>query len=121
MLIGAVNIRQVPHLYEQSNVMFLPTLLECFSASYTEAMRMQVPILTTDLGFAHSICAEAACYFQPTSASDLGEKIVRLASDRAYCRQLTEAGTRRLLLRHRRREGTETHRDHSLAGWRETE
>ena len=96
VLIGPVDIRQVPHLYEQSDVMFLPTLLECFSASYTEAMRMRVPILTTDLGFAHSICAEAACYFAPVSASDLGEKIVRLATDNAYCQQLTDAGTRRL-------------------------
>lgn len=96
MLIGPVNIRQVPHLYKQSNVMFLPTLLECFSACYTEAMRMRVPILTSDLGFAHSICSEAACYFKPISASDLGEKIVRLATDKTYCLQFIEAGTHRL-------------------------
>ena len=96
VLVGPVDIRQVPHLYEQSGVMFLPTLLECFSASYTEAMRMRVPILTTDLGFAHSICAEAACYFEPVSPSDLGRKIARLAADKAYCQQLTEAGTHRL-------------------------
>ena len=96
VLVGAVNIRQVPHLYEQSDVMFLPTLLECFSASYTEAMRMRVPILTTDLGFARSICADAACYFAPVSASDLGEKIVRLATDKTYCRRLADAGTHRL-------------------------
>lgn len=96
LLIGPVAINKVPNLYRQADVMFLPTLLECFSASYAEAMKMKVPILTTDLGFAHSICAEAACYFQPVSASSLGGKIVRLATDPAYCRQLTDAGTRRL-------------------------
>ena len=45
--------------------MLLPTLLECFSANYVEAMAMRRPIVTTDLGFAHTVCGEAALYFQP--------------------------------------------------------
>jgi glycosyltransferase involved in cell wall biosynthesis len=59
--------------------MFLPTLAECFSASYAEAMRMRKPILTTDLGFSRSICGDAALYFQPAdpkAAADMVEKLL---------------------------------------------
>ena len=41
-----------PSLYRECDTMFLPTLAECFSASYPEAMIMNKPIITTDLGFA---------------------------------------------------------------------
>ena len=46
LAVGGVDIRECPSLYEQCDFMFLPTLLECFSASYAEAMKMRRPILT---------------------------------------------------------------------------
>lgn len=58
--------------------MFLPTLLECFSASYAEAMVMKKPILTSDLGFAHTVCNDAAIYFNPDDANDVADKIIYL-------------------------------------------
>ena len=81
VFLGPVKIQQVPHLYEQCDVMFLPTLLECFSASYAEAMLMKRPILTTDLAFAHGLCGDAALYYEATSPSALGEGIAKLADN----------------------------------------
>lgn len=77
-LIGRVRIAQCPHLYEQADIMFLPTLLECFSASYPEAMRMGVPILTSDLSFARALCGDAAMYCDPLSAASVVEKLLLL-------------------------------------------
>ena len=91
-LIGSVSIDKVPFLYEQSDVMFLPTLLECFSASYAEAMKMSKPILTTNLGFAKSLCGNAACYYSAVDAIELAEKISLLASNTDYCNELIAAG-----------------------------
>src|SRR5690606_1283167 len=51
-----------PKLYEECDAIFLPTLLECFSATYAEAMKMEVPIITPDMGFAHTVCGNAALY-----------------------------------------------------------
>lgn len=93
VLVGPVKIAQVPHLFEQADIMFLPTLLECFSASYAEAMRMKTPILTSDLGFAHSLCADAACYFDATDAADLGRHITACIEQRE---ELVKAGERQL-------------------------
>lgn len=75
---GPFLICEGPHLYENCTIMFLPTLLETFSASYLEAMAMDVPIVTTDMDFSREICGAAAEYFQPTSAEDAANAILRL-------------------------------------------
>lgn len=97
VFLGPVKIEQVPYLYEQSDVMFLPTLLECFSASYAEAMLMKRPILTTDLVFARGLCRDAALYFDATSPEELSKAIVRLAEDKGVSSQLVMAGEKQIM------------------------
>lgn len=58
--------------------MFLPTLLECFSASYAESMRMDVHILISDLPFARGLCGNAAEYCDPLSPQSIVDKIIKL-------------------------------------------
>lgn len=78
LTVGPVPPDDCPELYRECDFMFLPTLLECFSASYPEAMAMEKPILTSDLGFARSICRDAAVYFDPMDADDIARKIMEL-------------------------------------------
>jgi glycosyltransferase involved in cell wall biosynthesis len=77
--------------------MFLPSLIEIFTASYPEAMQMKKPILTSDLSFAHDICGEAAEYFDPVNPADIANKIIYLASNPARRTQLVKNGEKRLL------------------------
>jgi glycosyltransferase involved in cell wall biosynthesis len=91
-LIGNVNIQTCPSLYKQADIMFQPTLLECFSATYPEAMKMGVPIITTDIEFAHGLCNDAAVYYSPLSARDAAEAIIRLANDEELKKKLIMAG-----------------------------
>ena len=81
LVLGKVDISQCPFLYEQSDIMFLPTLLECFSASYPEAMRMGKPIMTSSIGFAKGLCGKAAIYFDALNAKEIADKIYRLSMD----------------------------------------
>lgn len=97
VFLGPVNINQCPYLYKQSDIMFLPTLLECFSASYAEAMKMKVPILTTNLGFARSLCDAAAMYYDPVSSKALAEAIYRLRNDKKMQKNLIQKGCNQLL------------------------
>lgn len=97
VFLGPVQIEQVPQLYEQADIMLLPTLLECFSASYAEAMVMKRPILTTDLNFARSLCGDSALYYEATSPEALGKSIVRLADDKELRHNLVSNGERQLL------------------------
>lgn len=94
--LGKVAINQCPDLYSQSNFLFLPTLLECFSASYCEAMVMQKPILTSNLPFAKSICGNAAMYFNPLDEFDIANAIVHLYSDKKVQQDLIDKGLQQL-------------------------
>ena len=95
-LVGPVPPPECPSLYAECDSMFLPTLAECFSASYPEAMKMGKPIVTTDLGFARSICGDAALYFEPCNARDAASQITRLIADPALQEDLQKEGARRL-------------------------
>ena len=94
--IGRVDIAECPSLYEQCDVMFQPTLLECFSATYPEAMRMRRPIVTTDIEFAHGLCGDAAVYYDALSPQAAAEAIYRVATERDLRARLVAAGTEQL-------------------------
>lgn len=97
VFIGRVDISECPSLYRQCKIMFQPTLLECFSATYPEAMKMERPIVTTDIEFARGLCGTAAVYYSPLSAEDAAMAIYRVATDEILRQSLIEAGKKQLL------------------------
>lgn len=90
--LGPIDIEKCPSLYSQVDALFLPTLLECFSASYPEAMIMGKPILTSDLPFAHDICGKAAEFFDPLNPEDIANKIKRIVLDQERREYLIQEG-----------------------------
>lgn len=94
--IGTVDISECPSLYEQCDIEFQPTLLECFTAAYPEAMRMRKPIITTDIEFARGLCGNAALYYNPLSCENAAETIFKLAHDKPLQRSLVDNGVRQL-------------------------
>ena len=89
---GKVDISDVPNLYEQSDIMFMPTLIECFTSTYPEAMRMGKPIVTTDLEFARGLCGEAASYYSALDAEAAADAIYKVAKDKEYAAKLVDNG-----------------------------
>ncbi|MEG1580883.1 MAG: glycosyltransferase, partial [Bacteroidaceae bacterium] len=96
VFIGKVDITECPFLYEQSNIMFMPTLLECFTATYPEAMRMKCPIITTDLEFARGLCKNAAYYYDALSAESATEALYKVATNKELQSKLIVAGIEQL-------------------------
>jgi glycosyltransferase involved in cell wall biosynthesis len=95
-LVGPVPPPECPALYHECDAMFLPTLAECFSASYPEAMKMEKPIITTGLDFARSICQEAALYFPPCDANAAARQVERVICDANVQDKLRLSGRERL-------------------------
>jgi glycosyltransferase involved in cell wall biosynthesis len=95
--VGKTEVSEGPYLYEQAGIMFMPTLLECFTATYPEAMKMGVPIVTTDLEFARGLCGDAACCYSAVDAKAAAEAIYKVATDKTYAKQLVENGKKQLL------------------------
>lgn len=77
--LGPQNVSDCPQLYDKSDALFLPTLLETFSANYPEAMIMNKPILTSGYDFAEDVCHDAALYFDPLNPRDIADKIIQLS------------------------------------------
>jgi len=94
--IGPVSPEACPSLYNECDALFLPTLAECFSASYPEAMMMEKPIITTNLGFAKSICGNAALYFKSKDATSAASCIIQLLEDENLHNQLIQEGKEQL-------------------------
>lgn len=94
--LGAVNIADCPSIYEQCDALFLPTLLECFSASYPEAMKMEKPIFTSNYSFATDLCKNAAVYFDPLNPIDIVEKMEKVVKNINIQKELIQNGKKRL-------------------------
>ena len=92
--IGTVRVSDGPDVYERCHISFLPSLLETFSANYPEAMAMKRPIVTTDLGFAHDACKDAALYYEPRNAKAAAEKILMLVNSTDLWARLVDNGSK---------------------------
>jgi glycosyltransferase involved in cell wall biosynthesis len=79
--VGKLKIKDCIIHYKRAKIVFLPTLLEVFSATYVEAMSMKIPIVTTDLCFARDNCKTGALFFEPGNAKDAALKIFSLIGD----------------------------------------
>lgn len=95
--VGRVSIEDCPNLYRESDCLFLPSLIECFSANYPEAMVMRIPIVTSNLSFARDICGDAASYVNPLDADQIAERLYQVASSVDLRTKLVEEGDKQLM------------------------
>jgi glycosyltransferase involved in cell wall biosynthesis len=72
---GYLKSRECLTLFQKSDLLFLPTLIETFSVTYLEAMLTNTLIVTTNIDFAKEICSDAALYYEPLDAQDAVTKI----------------------------------------------
>lgn len=90
--IGRIPVKKCPQLYAECDALFLPTLLECFSANYPEAMVMEKPIATSNLSFATSVCGDAALYFDPLDEKSIVVQLLKIAEGVELRKELVEKG-----------------------------
>jgi len=95
--IGKIDISKCPQIYYESDAMFLPTLMECFSASYAESMKMEKPIITSNLSFARAVCDNAALYVDPLNPNEIAARISDLVHNRELQEDLKVKGKLQLL------------------------
>lgn len=94
--LGVLNTVDCPAAYASSDALFLPTLIETFSASYPESMKMKKPILTSDLDFAKDVCNDAALFFDPTDPQNIADTIEEIILNKKLYNSLTKKGIKRL-------------------------
>lgn len=90
--LGKVPLNQIPSLYQQTQLTFIPTLLEVFSATYLESMYMERPIIASDMPFSRDICSDAAIFCSPLNANQYAEAIINLIQDDLLVESLVNKG-----------------------------
>jgi glycosyltransferase involved in cell wall biosynthesis len=94
--LGPQTPEQLLSTYTQADAAFIPTLLETFTAAYPEAMKMQLPVLTSDIPVARNICGDAAFYFDPADPEDIADKIAALMLDPTLYAAYVQLGLQQL-------------------------
>lgn len=90
--LGPIKFDECPYVYSKCDALFLPTLVESFTASYPEAMIMKKPILTSNYSFAKTVCGEAALYFNPYDVINVFEQIKKIYNDKKLYSDLINKG-----------------------------
>jgi glycosyltransferase involved in cell wall biosynthesis len=83
-------------LYRRSKATLLASRLESFSNNIAEAWVHGVPLLASDLDWAHAICGDAAAYFRFDDSEDLARCILELRDSPARAAAVTAAGRAQL-------------------------
>lgn len=87
---GEVPLSKLVNIYQKGSILLFPTLLECFSATYLEASYFYLPILTSDLSFAKTICGNNAEYFNPSDSEEIAKKIFTIYEDKKLYANLSK-------------------------------
>jgi len=94
--LGALTLPALAHAYREASAVFLPTLREASTAVYPESFHFRRPLVTSDMGFAHELCGEAALFAPPLDPTTLAKALIRLGRDPELRGRLVEAGAKRL-------------------------
>lgn len=82
--LGYVDEKELDLLYANSYAFIYPSLNEGFGYPPLEAMKYNVPVIASNAASIPEVCGNAALYFNPTSISELEERIVELQDKNVY-------------------------------------
>lgn len=68
--IGKVDVKNLPELYNNNNLVIHPSLLECFSACYIEAMYTRTMLIVPNLPFTNTILEDYPFYINNLNLDD---------------------------------------------------
>lgn len=95
---GRMSQIELANMYRHSQMMFLPTLLEVFSASILEAMYFDLKIVASDFPFNSEVIKDAGLLFRPTDAEDAANKLATIIQNPELQNELSEKMKERLKL-----------------------
>lgn len=73
--VGSLLVEQCPAFYRAIDALIFPSMLECFSASPIESMKMGKIVISSNYDFVKSVCRDAGFYFDATSEKNIAKVI----------------------------------------------
>lgn len=81
--LGTIPIQAVPSVYAAADAALFPSLLEGFSVTPLEAMKLGKVVFASRLDFVSSVCGDAPAYIDPEDPVEAAETVVRVLGDPA--------------------------------------
>jgi len=92
VLTGYLPEEELALLMGSSYAMVYPSLFEGFGVPVVEAMKSEVPVLTSEKSSMQEVAGDAALYFDPNNHADIADKMMLIYKDEKLRRQLVEKG-----------------------------
>jgi len=92
---GYISERVLAQLTASAYAMIYPSLFEGFGVPVLEAMKSEIPVLTSANSSMQEIGEEAALYFDPLSVNDMAEKLMLIYKDEDLRNSLIQKGKQR--------------------------
>lgn len=96
---GVLPYDQVLDQIAAANVVVLPSLAEALPMTWLEAMAMEKPLVTANIGWAKEIMVDGETGFtvDPKNHNTYAEKVLKLLTDSALAQQMGKAARKRVL------------------------
>jgi len=79
--LGKLSRSELCEAYQNATIVVMPSLIETVGLPLLESMQIGTPVLVADRPYAHSVCEDAAIFFDPLSPKDFSEKAIQLLSN----------------------------------------
>lgn len=79
--VGEINSMQCPAFYKLLDALVFPSLLECYSVSPIEAMKMNITVIASDYPFVKEVCGNSIFYFDPLNPNNIATAIFEAFSN----------------------------------------
>jgi len=95
VITGYISEIELAHLTGSAYAMIYPSLFEGFGVPVLEAMKSEVPVLTSAQSSMQEIGQEAALYFDPLNVNDMADKIMMIYKDEDLRNCMIQKGKKR--------------------------
>ncbi len=96
IFLGRVSDEELVHYYSHAKFFVYLSIYEGFGIPNIEAMKMRVPVLTSNLPVMKEVCRNAAIYANPLNVIDIKEKMQLLNYDESLRNTLIENGIKNI-------------------------
>ena len=92
---GYVESPRLRQLYEEASVLVLPSLHEGFGLPVVEAMKVGVPVVTSNRGALPEIVQDAGLTVDATNHNELAGALMRMLTDESFAKACAQRGLQR--------------------------
>lgn len=89
--VGHIDYSEIAGLYSEMDLVFVPSLLETFSATYLEAICANKILVVANREFAKEVCGDVAYYVDPINSYETSKTLASIIENPTYFEHTNEA------------------------------